>query len=171
MLVASRYHHKIKLMTPGSIRRLHLRQSDLFRQLSYIMDIASRLIQLQLLFEPFCCVSRALALKHRSLAYTLIRGALRYAGPAFTKLGQWAASRPECLPMDLCDVLAELHSLGLSHSMDWNQKVILDQLGVDISTLFMSFDPVPSGADLWHRYTGQSCGVEWLWPSKSHTLR
>ena len=147
MLVASQYRHKVKLIIPGSVKRLHLRQLDLFRQLSYIIDIASRLIQLQLIFGPILIACPVLmALKQHTLAYTLIRGALRYAGPAFTKLGQWAASRPDILPMDLCNVLAELHSLGLTHSMHWNQKVILDQLGSDITTLFMSFNPVPIGS-------------------------
>ena len=147
MLVTSQCHHKIRMLTPSSIRRLHSKQADLFKQLSYVMDVASRLIQLQLLFGPVLVVCPVLlALNHRSLAYTLIRGALRWAGPAFTKLGQWAASRPDILPMDLCDVLAELHSLGLSHSMDWNGRVVRDQLGGDISTLFKSFDAIPIGS-------------------------
>ena len=147
MLVISQHRHKIRIMTPVSVKKLRPRQVDLFKQLSYIIDIASRLIQLQLIFGPVLMACPVLmALDQHFLAYKLIRGALRCAGPAFTKLGQWAASRPDILPMDLCSVLAELHSLGLSHSMQWNQRVILDQLGCDISTLFMSFDPVPIGS-------------------------
>lgn len=147
MLVTSHHHHKVRMLIPTSVKRLQLGQVNLFKQLSYIIDIASRLIQLQLIFGPVLIVCPVLmALGHDSLAYRLIRGALRYAGPAFTKLGQWAASRPDILPINLCNVLAELHSLGLSHSMQWNQKVVSDQLGCDISTLFMSFDPVPIGS-------------------------
>lgn len=147
MLVTSHYFHKVQMLTPASVKKLHSRQLDLFKQLSYIVDIASRLIQLQLIFGPVLIACPVLmTLNQHALAYTLVMRALRCAGPTFTKLGQWAASRPDLLPMDLCNVLAELHSLGLTHSMHWNQRVILDQLGCDLTTLFMSFDPVPIGS-------------------------
>lgn len=40
----------------------------------------------------------------------LVRWTLERAGPAFIKWGQWAATRPDMFPTDLCDVLASLQT-------------------------------------------------------------
>lgn len=34
---------------------------------------------------------------------------LNYSGPAFIKWGQWASTRPDIFPADICDELSRLH--------------------------------------------------------------
>lgn len=69
-----------------------------------------RAIYLLLLFTP----AAALAPLCVSLGWRrpdwllLVRWTLERAGPAFIKWGQWAATRPDMFPTDLCDVLASL---------------------------------------------------------------
>lgn len=41
---------------------------------------------------------------------------LEVAGPAFIKWGQWAATRPDLLPRDVCDALGRLHANAKAHS-------------------------------------------------------
>ena len=42
--------------------------------------------------------------------HCLLRWSLETAGPAFTKLGQWASTRPDIFPPMLCGCLSRLHS-------------------------------------------------------------
>lgn len=56
--------------------------------------------------------------KHRALF-----GAGLQAGPAFIKWGQWAATRPDLFPLDLCHSLEQLQVGGKAHLgatlLDW----------------------------------------------------
>lgn len=90
-------------------------------QLSYPLAIAWRLVQLQCLFAPFIFISPLLLiLNRRHLLYAWLRGTLIFAGPAFIKLGQWVAVRPDLLPMELCEALSDLHTHGSIHPLSWS---------------------------------------------------
>jgi len=61
-------------------------------------------------------------------------------------LGQWASTRPDVLPEDLCEYLAQLQAGAPHHSMRWNQRVIYDSFGIDLNELFVEFDATPIGS-------------------------
>ncbi|KAI1175658.1 putative ubiquinone biosynthesis protein [Nemania sp. FL0916] len=53
----------------------------------------------------------------------LVRG-MEAAGPAFIKLGQWAASRTDIFPHQLCNVLSKLHSNAPAHSLHATKRIV-----------------------------------------------
>ncbi|CAI0467861.1 unnamed protein product [Linum tenue] len=89
---------------------------------------------------------------------------LERAGPAFIKWGQWAATRPDLFPRDLCTKLSELHSKAPEHSFAYTKKTIEKAFGRKLNEIFEGFEelPVASGsiaqvhrASLRFRYPGQ----------------
>lgn len=49
--------------------------------------------------------------------YNFLVQAMEWAGPAFIKLGQWAASRSDIFPNEMCETMSKLHSDAPAHSM------------------------------------------------------
>lgn len=89
---------------------------------------------------------------------------LENAGPAFIKWGQWAATRPDLFPRDLCTKLSALHMKAPEHSFAYTRKTIEKAFGRKLSEIFSDFEetPVASGsiaqvhrASLRFRYPGQ----------------
>lgn len=126
-----------------------------------------RAIYLGILFSPSimmapfadCCGPR-----FRKLWLVIVHRTLEKAGPAFIKWGQWAATRPDLFPRDLCTKLSELHSKAPEHSFAYTKKTIERAFGRKLSEIFESFEeePVASGsiaqvyrASLRFRYPGQ----------------
>lgn len=60
-------------------------------------------------------------------SYTLF--SLQHLGPAFVKLGQWAATRRDLFPVSFCSRLSELHSSTYTHSFAQTQKALVDAFG------------------------------------------
>ncbi|KAD7117933.1 hypothetical protein E3N88_05201 [Mikania micrantha] len=94
----------------------------------------------------------------------LVRRTLEIAGPAFIKWGQWAATRPDLFPRDLCTELSKLHTKAPEHSFSYTKKTIEKAFGRKISEIFDDFEEVPvaSGsiaqihrAVLRHKYRGK----------------
>ncbi|PYI24250.1 ubiquinone biosynthesis protein [Aspergillus japonicus CBS 114.51] len=56
--------------------------------------------------------------------YKFLVRSMERAGPAFIKLGQWAASRTDIFPPDLCDIMSSLHSNAPAHSLRQTKKII-----------------------------------------------
>jgi len=108
-----------------------------------------RLVQLNVIFVPllwlvvplYFCGPHGQRLLYRSLHWGLCR-----AGATFTKLGQWASSRPDILPAELCVVLSQLHTRAPAHGMAWNRHAIRSAFGVELDDLFTDFDAVPVGS-------------------------
>ncbi|PPR95439.1 hypothetical protein GOBAR_AA25223 [Gossypium barbadense] len=108
--------------------------------------------------------SLALSVEFRKKWLRIVHHTLEKAGPAFIKWGQWAATRPDLFPRDLCDVLAELHTKAPSHSFSFTKKSIENAFGRKLSEIFADFEeePLASGsvaqvhrATLKYRYPGQ----------------
>ena len=60
-------------------------------------------------------------------SYTLFT--LQHLGPAFVKLGQWAATRRDLFPVSFCIRLSELHSSTQTHSFAHTQKALVEAFG------------------------------------------
>uniref|UniRef100_A0A0E0Q9T6 ABC1 atypical kinase-like domain-containing protein n=1 Tax=Oryza rufipogon TaxID=4529 RepID=A0A0E0Q9T6_ORYRU len=78
----------------------------------------------------------------------LVRRTLEIAGPAFIKWGQWAATRPDLFPSDLCVELAKLHSAAPAHGFAYSKATIEKAFGRKLSEIFETFEeePVASGS-------------------------
>ncbi|GAB4826836.1 hypothetical protein Ancab_033715 [Ancistrocladus abbreviatus] len=126
-----------------------------------------RAFYLAILFSP--CIAAApfadrLGPEFRKLWLQVVHRTLEKAGPAFIKWGQWAATRPDLFPRDLCTELAKLHTKAPEHNFAYTRKTIERAFGRKLSEIFESFDemPVASGsiaqvhrASLRFRYPGQ----------------
>ena len=64
-------------------------------------------------------------------------------GAALIKWGQWAATRPDMFPEELCGVLSMLHSFAPTHSFKFSKKVIEKATGKPLSEVFDSFSEKP----------------------------
>ncbi|KAJ3036340.1 hypothetical protein HDV00_002813 [Rhizophlyctis rosea] len=71
---------------------------------------------------------------------------LEVAGPFFIKLGQWASSRVDILPPEVCEVLAKLQTKVKPHSFHATRKAVEQGLGIaKLEDVFEEFDEVPVG--------------------------
>ncbi|KAF5804240.1 putative ABC-type Cd(2+) transporter [Helianthus annuus] len=105
-----------------------------------------RAIYLSILFSP-CIASAPFAgyfgNSSRKSWLRLIRRTLEIAGPAFIKWGQWAATRPDLFPRDLCTELSKLHSQAPEHSFSYTRKTVEKAFGRKIHEIFDDFEEVP----------------------------
>lgn len=78
----------------------------------------------------------------------MYRKTLEMSGPAFIKWGQWAATRRDVFPPDLCKELAKLHTQAPVHSRRFTQTAIRRALGAEVEDLFDGFEaePIASGS-------------------------
>jgi hypothetical protein len=78
----------------------------------------------------------------------LLCGTLERAGPAFIKWGQWAATRPDMFPPDMCTELERLQTKAPAHSARFSIAAVEAAFGAPIDQMFDSFeeDPVASGS-------------------------
>ncbi|MED6150723.1 hypothetical protein PIB30_075239 [Stylosanthes scabra] len=132
-----------------------------------IVILFIRAIYLIVLFFP--CIAMAPLVNHfgdqfRKTWIHVVRLTLEKAGPAFIKWGQWAATRPDLFPRDLCGELSEFHTKAPSHKFTYSRACIENAFGRKLSEIFENFDeePVASGsiaqvhrATLKYKYPGQ----------------
>ena len=71
------------------------------------------------------------------------RRTLEKAGPAFIKWGQWAATRHDLFPPDLCSELERLHTQAPSHSLPFTEAAIESAFGFGVPDLFSWLEPEP----------------------------
>lgn len=126
-----------------------------------------RAIYLTILFMP--CIAMApfadsLGIEFRKTWLRVVHFTLERAGPAFIKWGQWAATRPDLFPSDLCTELAKLQTKAPAHSYAYTKRAIEKAFGRKLPEIFEKFEeePVASGsiaqvhrATLKFRYPGQ----------------
>lgn len=63
----------------------------------------------------------------------------------YPQLAQWAGSRQDLFPKDLCDLLGKLHSNGKPHSLKYTKKVIESVFGRPFDEVFEDFPDEPLG--------------------------
>lgn len=64
------------------------------------------------------------------------RKTLELAGPAFMKWGQWASTRADIFPPDMCTELARLQSSAPAHSYRRTKTIVEKALGQPVDLLF-----------------------------------
>lgn len=78
--------------------------------------------------------------------YGFLVQAMEWAGPAFIKLGQWAASRSDIFPNEMCEIMSKLHSHAPAHSMHATRRTISAAFGGrTMDEIFDEFDETPLG--------------------------
>lgn len=78
--------------------------------------------------------------------FTFLVKSMERAGPAFIKLGQWAASRTDIFPTQMCKIMSELHSNAKAHSLKHTKKTIEYAFdGRRFEDIFEEFDEKPLG--------------------------
>ena len=78
--------------------------------------------------------------------YGFLVNAMELAGPAFIKLGQWAASRTDIFPTEMCEIMSKLHSNAPAHSMHATRKTVEAAFGGrKFKDIFEEFDEKPLG--------------------------
>uniref|UniRef100_A0A0E0ALC4 ABC1 atypical kinase-like domain-containing protein n=1 Tax=Oryza glumipatula TaxID=40148 RepID=A0A0E0ALC4_9ORYZ len=110
-----------------------------------------RAVHLAILFFPATALSPfadTFSVGFRRRWLRLVRRTLEIAGPAFIKWGQWAATRPDLFPSDLCVELAKLHSAAPAHGFAYSKATIEKAFGRKLSEIFETFEeePVASGS-------------------------
>ena len=78
--------------------------------------------------------------------YGFLVASMERAGPAFIKLGQWAASRTDIFPVEMCRIMSELHSNAPAHSLKHTQQTIMQAFGNrPFDEIFEEFQEKPLG--------------------------
>ncbi|KAJ4975850.1 hypothetical protein NE237_000956 [Protea cynaroides] len=113
--------------------------------------LLGRLIYLAILFSPAMAMAPfvdCFSGHFRKTWLHLVHRTIEIAGPAFIKWGQWAATRPDLFPSDLCTELAKLHSKAPSHSFAYTKRTIEKAFGRKLPEIFENFEeePIASGS-------------------------
>ncbi|PYI12093.1 ubiquinone biosynthesis protein [Aspergillus sclerotiicarbonarius CBS 121057] len=78
--------------------------------------------------------------------YKFLVRSMERAGPAFIKLGQWAASRTDIFPPELCDIMSSLHSNAPAHSLHQTKRTIRKAFNwLPFEDIFEEFQEKPLG--------------------------
>ncbi|KAF6827817.1 ubiquinone biosynthesis [Colletotrichum musicola] len=78
--------------------------------------------------------------------YGFLVQSMEWAGPAFIKLGQWAASRSDIFPNEMCEIMSKLHSNAPAHSMFDTKRIVSAAFdGRSFEDIFEEFDEKPLG--------------------------
>lgn len=78
--------------------------------------------------------------------YSFLVRSMERAGPAFIKLGQWAASRSDIFPQEMCNTMSSLHSNAPAHSLKYTKQSIMRAFdGRPFEEIFDEFEEKPLG--------------------------
>jgi aarF domain-containing kinase len=115
------------------------------------LAIIVRALYLLTLFAPVVLasiVADSLGDRFRKAWLRLMRHTLELAGAAFIKWGQWAATRPDLFPRDLCLELSKLHMKAPTHKYSYTAQTVEKAFGRKLQDIFEEFeeDPVASGS-------------------------
>ncbi|GJN11384.1 hypothetical protein PR202_ga29571 [Eleusine coracana subsp. coracana] len=157
--------------------------SSMVRSIWEGITLLIRAVHLTFLFFPATALAPfadrfSVAFRRRWLS--LVRRTLEKAGPAFIKWGQWAATRPDLFPSDLCVELAKLHSAAPAHGFAYSKAAIEKAFGRELSEIFNTFEenPVASGsiaqihrATLKNNRTGKHVAVKVRHPGVGESIK
>jgi aarF domain-containing kinase len=65
------------------------------------------------------------------VAWRYLLWTLQCLGPAFVKLGQWAATRRDLFPLHVCDRLSTLHDAAHVHDWQHTHTALVEAFGID----------------------------------------
>ncbi|KAK0893939.1 hypothetical protein LTR91_023181 [Friedmanniomyces endolithicus] len=77
--------------------------------------------------------------------YGFLVSSMERAGAAFIKLGQWAASRTDIFPTEMCSVMSSLHSDAPAHSLKVTKETLEKAFGRPFDQIFDEFHEHPLG--------------------------
>ena len=77
--------------------------------------------------------------------YWFLVSSMERAGAAFIKLGQWAASRTDIFPTELCMIMSSLHSDAPAHSLKVTKATLERAFGRRFEDIFEEFHEKPLG--------------------------
>ncbi|KAJ9621188.1 hypothetical protein H2203_007239 [Taxawa tesnikishii (nom. ined.)] len=77
--------------------------------------------------------------------YGFLVRSMERAGAAFIKLGQWAASRTDIFPTEMCNIMSTLHSNAPAHSLRVTKRTIEKAFGMHFDDIFEEFQETPLG--------------------------
>ena len=77
--------------------------------------------------------------------YWFLVASMERAGAAFIKLGQWAASRTDIFPTEMCMIMSSLHSNAPAHSMKVTRATIERAFNMKFEDIFDEFQEKPLG--------------------------
>ena len=109
-------------------------------------QVALRASYLLLLFAPVFMTSGLayISTVYRNVVwFSLLRFGISHGGAAFIKWAQWASTRPDIFPEELCSVLASLQSGAPAHSLAFTKRQIKKELGAPLEQVFEYFSPRP----------------------------
>ncbi|KAK9456664.1 ABC1 family-domain-containing protein [Dipodascopsis uninucleata] len=121
------------------------------------ITIVIRLMHLAVIFMPVIAGSPIMLFGKRHLElhnertgailwYKLLVTNMELAGPTFIKLGQWAASRTDMFPRQMCVELSKLHSNVKAHKLSFTKKEIEKAFnGTKFEDIFDEFINEPLG--------------------------
>lgn len=116
------------------------------KAISEIFELGFRFLKLVIWFTPIIArflVAYTRGIQFRKTLLHRLRLTLDKAGPAFVKLGQWAATRPDLFQNDLCIELAKLHSNVSPHKFPVTKATVERVFGRPISEIFEHFEEIP----------------------------
>lgn len=117
------------------------------RKIGSAVRLFFRSIQVAVIFSPVMFTSWFIFFPSlRKKWYKLIVRCLENGGSSFIKLGQWAATRPDILPLDLCLELSLLHSSTTCLPFSAMKEMINKELGRDMDDVFEYIDETPIGS-------------------------
>lgn len=159
MLEASRA--EIDQQVPRALRHSKKTRRAIWRFLdTYIIEPLAtgiRFLQLVTIFVPVIITIPAIWVGSRQKDrdgertgtiwwYGFLVRSMERAGAAFIKLGQWAASRTDIFPTELCRVMSSLHSNAPAHSLESTKATIERAFdGRQFDDIFDEFHEQPLG--------------------------
>lgn len=114
---------------------------EVFIVSSRSLEVAARFCPL-LVLSPTAVISDKL-FENKGLSdftwwYTL--KTLQALGPAWQKLGQWAATRRDIFPSTICDRLSKLHDRGFPHPWEHTHAILEESFGHDYQLKGLKID-------------------------------
>uniref|UniRef100_A0A1D1ZH57 ABC1 family protein YPL109C, mitochondrial n=1 Tax=Anthurium amnicola TaxID=1678845 RepID=A0A1D1ZH57_9ARAE len=145
----------------------HIYLTSVFYSLIEGVILVLRVFYLAILFSPALAMAPfadSFGIQFRKKWLNVVHATLERAGPAFIKWGQWAATRPDLFPSDLCSELTKLHSNAPAHKFSYTKRTVERAFNRKLSEIFVDFEeePIASGsiaqihrATLKYRYRGK----------------
>lgn len=118
-----------------------------FHKLGSCFHLVFRAVHLMIVFSPTVLTSWILFFPSlRVYWYRLLVATLQVTGSLFMKLGQWASTRPDILPIELCKRLSTLHSTTKCVDYPIMFRTIERELGKPVNEVFDRIIETPVGS-------------------------